>query len=78
MPENEEGSYTDIIINEEVYGRTLRTRKDVKPIFISCGNNVDLETSTEIVLNLINNESRLPIPIRLADLETHISRRALS
>ncbi len=77
MPENEAGSYTDIIINGEVYGRTLRTRKDVKPIFISCGNNVDLETSTEIVLNLINNESRLPIPTRLADLETHISRRAI-
>lgn len=78
MPENEEGSYTDIIINGEVYGRTLRTRKGVKPIFISCGNNVDLETSTEIVLNLINNESRLPIPTRLADLETHICRRALN
>lgn len=77
MPENEEGSYTDIIINGEVYGRTLRTRKDVKPIFISCGNYIDLETSTEIVLSLINNESRLPIPIRLADLETHISKRAL-
>jgi deoxyribonuclease V len=77
MPENEEGSYTEIIINGEVYGRTLRTRKDVKPIFISCGNNVDLETSTEIVLNLINNESRVPIPTRLADLETHISRREL-
>ncbi|WP_371025367.1 endonuclease V [Paraclostridium ghonii] len=46
-------------------------------LIISCGNNIDLETSTEIVLNLINNESRLPIPIRLADLETHISRREL-
>lgn len=77
IPENEVGAYTDIIIDGEVYGRTLRTRKDVKPIFISCGNNVDLKTSTEIVLNLINNESRLPIPIRLADLETHISKRAL-
>ena len=78
MPENVEGSYSDIIINGEVYGRALRTRKNVKPIFISCGNNIDLETSTEIVLNLINNESRLPIPTRLADLETHISRRKLS
>ncbi|MHC1748099.1 MAG: endonuclease V [Cellulosilyticaceae bacterium] len=77
MPENEEGSYTDILIDGEVYGRVLRTRKDVKPIFISCGNNVDLETSTEITLNLINRESRLPIPTRLADLETHISRREL-
>ncbi|ADL52982.1 endonuclease V [Clostridium cellulovorans] len=78
MPQNEEGSFTDIIINGEVYGRVLRTREDVKPIFISCGNYIDLETSTEIVLNLINNESRLPIPVRLADLETHISRSALS
>ena len=75
MPENEEGSYTDIIINGEVYARTFRTRKNVKPIFVSCGKNIDLETSTEIVLKLINNESRLPIPTRLADLETYINRR---
>lgn len=77
MPENKEGSYSEIIINEEVYGRTLRTRKDVKPIFISCGNYIDLDTSTEIVLSLINKESRLPIPIRLADLESHIIRKKL-
>lgn len=77
MPDNKEGSYTDILINKEVYGRTLRTRKDVKPIFVSCGNYIDLETSTEIILNLINNESRLPIPTRLADLETHIIRKRI-
>jgi len=78
MQEDEEGSYTDIVIDREVYGRVLRTRKAVKPIFISCGNYIDLESSTDIVLNLINNESRLPIPTRLADLETHISRKELS
>lgn len=77
MPKNEVGLFTDIIINGEIYGRTLRTRKDVKPIFVSCGNYIDLETSTEIILNLINNESRLPIPIRLADLETHVIRREI-
>ena len=77
MPEDEEGSYTDIVINKEIYGRVLRTRKTVKPIFISCGNYIDLDSSTEIVLNLINNESRLPIPTRLSDLETHIKRREL-
>ena len=27
MPENLKGSYTDIVINNEVYGRTLRTTK---------------------------------------------------
>lgn len=75
MPEDKEGAYTDIVIKEEVYGRVLRTKKAIKPIFISVGNYIDLETTMEIVLNLINNESRLPIPTRLADLETHISRR---
>lgn len=73
-PGNEKGDYTDIIIDNNVYGRALRTRKDVKPIFLSCGNYIDLDTATEIALNLINKESRIPIPTRLADLETHISR----
>lgn len=77
MPDNQEGSYEDIIIDDEVYGRALRTTKNVKPIFISCGNWIDLETSTEIVMTLINNESRLPIPVRLADIETHIMRKKL-
>lgn len=57
MPENLIGSYTDIVINNEVYGRTLRTTKNVKPIFVSCGNWIDLDTSTEVVMNCINNES---------------------
>lgn len=73
-PENEVGAYTDIIIDGEVYGRALRTRRDVKPIFLSCGNNIDLESSYQITLSLLNQESRLPIPVRLADLETHVLR----
>ena len=70
MPENVAGSYEDIIVKNEIYGRALRTHTDVKPIFISCGNFIDLPMTTEITLKLINNESRLPIPVRLADLET--------
>ncbi|MDQ0233154.1 deoxyribonuclease V [Metabacillus malikii] len=75
MPENREGAYTDIVINNKIYGRALRTTKNVKPIFISCGNWIDLETTTDIVMSLVNKESRLPIPVRLADLETHVKRR---
>ena len=75
MPDDELGGYKDIIINDQVYGRALRTRKGVKPIFISCGNYIDLNTATEMVLNFITKESRIPIPTRLADLETHIIKR---
>ena len=35
MPASEAGAYTDIIIDEEVYGRVLRTAENVKPIFLS-------------------------------------------
>lgn len=78
MPENLVGAYTDIIIDNEVYGRTLKTTQNVKPIFVSCGNWIDIDTSIEIVMNCINNESRLPIPVRLADIETHKMRKQLS
>ncbi|MEL4011293.1 endonuclease V [Bacillus velezensis] len=74
MPENEVGACTDILIDGEVYGRALRTRRDVKPIFLSCGHNIDLESSYQITMKMINRESRLPIPVRLADLETHVLR----
>lgn len=78
MPENTAGSYTDIVINDEVYGRVLRTRKDVKPVFVSCGNWIELDTTVDITMRLINDESRLPVPVRLADIETHVMREELN
>lgn len=77
MPDNEKGAFNDIVINNEVFGRVLRTHKDVNPIFVSCGNFIDLNTSIEIVNHFITNESRLPAPVRLADLETHIVRKQI-
>ncbi|EJO5347057.1 endonuclease V [Clostridium botulinum] len=75
MPENKEGAYTDIVIYGDTYGRVLRTHKNKKPIFLSVGNYIDLETSTQIVSSLITKESRIPIPTRLADIETHKMRK---
>ena len=73
-PENAAGSFTDIVIDGEVYGRALRTHKDVKPIFISIGNFVSLDTACDLAMKLTDKESHIPIPTRLADLETHIAR----
>lgn len=75
-PENEAGSYTDIVIDGDVYGRALRTHKDVKPIFISIGNFVSLDTACAFAMKLTDKESHIPLPTRLADLETHIAREA--
>lgn len=77
-PDNEAGSFTDIIIDGEVYGRALRTHKDVKPVFISIGNNISLDTACSLALKLTDKESHIPIPTRFADLETHIEREAVT
>ena len=76
-PEKTAGSFTDIIINEQVYGRVLRTHSDVKPVFVSVGNNISLDTATKITMALVEEESHIPIPTRYADLETHIERENL-
>ena len=73
-PENEAGSFTDIVIDGEVYGRALRTHKDVKPVFVSAGNFISLDTACELAMKLTDKESHIPVPTRLADLETHIER----
>lgn len=77
-PNTSVGSYTDIEWNGEVYGRALRTHTGIKPVFVSVGNNISLDTAVKITLDMVNEESRLPIPTRLADLETHKMRAALS
>ncbi|MCM3003624.1 endonuclease V [Priestia koreensis] len=75
MPENKKGAYTDIIVDGTIYGRALRTRVDVKPVFLSCGNWIDLDTATEITMYLVEKDSRLPVTTRYADLATYEARR---
>lgn len=75
-PDAEAGSFTDIVIGGEVYGRALRTHRGVKPVFVSVGNGISLDTACRLALELTDRESRVPIPTRLADLETHRAREA--
>lgn len=77
MPENQEFAFTDIVINEEIYGRVLRTMKNVKPVFISAGNFIDLEQTTKLVCEFVDQQSHIPLPTRLADIETHKMRRLI-
>ncbi len=77
MPEDKEYAYTDIQIRGEVYGRALRTHKGVKPVFVSVGNQIDLDTATTAVCQMTTWESHIPMPTRLADLMTHEARQRL-
>jgi len=62
----ERGSRQSLIWEGEVIGVALRTQKDVKPMFVSIGHMVDLETAIEWVLKLCP-EYRLPETTRQAD-----------
>ena len=75
MPDTSKGSYTDIVINGEVYGRVLRTADNVKPIFLSVGNKIDLDTAMELTNMVVTKEGHIPVPTRLADLMTHRIRK---
>ncbi|BBA51436.1 endonuclease V [Fusobacterium varium] len=74
MPEDIKGAYTKIVIENKVYGAALRTHKGVKPIFVSVGNHIKLETAIEIIMMLIGKESHIPLPTRYADIATHKMR----
>lgn len=63
----EKGDYALLKEGEEILGAVLRTRRKVKPIFVSPGHKIDLFNSIEIILKCIV-KYRLPVPVR----EVHI------
>lgn len=47
-------------------GAVLRTRTDVRPVFVSPGHLMDIESSVEIVMKCVT-DYRIPEPLRMAD-----------
>ena len=62
----EVGSWVPLKADNEVVGAVLRTRTRVKPMIISLGHRISLETSIRFVLDCCKGY-RLPEPTRLAD-----------
>jgi deoxyribonuclease V len=64
-PDNERGAYSELKHKGEIIGVVLRTRANVKPVFISPGHLIDLQSSIALVMNC-TTKYRLPEPIRMA------------
>ena len=60
------GSVVPLTYQGEVVGNVVRTRDNVRPVIVSVGHRMDLESATRIVLEC-GRGLRLPEPTRLAD-----------
>ncbi len=65
-PGRQKGDFSNLYDRERQIGIVLRTRKNVKPLFISPGNRMDFCTAGKVVLHCAQ-KYRLPEPTRLAD-----------
>ncbi|MFC6011267.1 endonuclease V [Nocardia lasii] len=71
------GAGSDVTIDGEVVGRALRTRDEVKPLFVSVGHHIDLDTACAQVLALTQG-FRQPETTRRADRLCREALRAVT
>lgn len=65
-PGNKKGSWSPLDYKGKIVGTVLRTRDNIRPLFISPGHRIDLKGSIEIVMRCIS-KYRIPEPLRRAD-----------
>lgn len=75
-PGSEKGDKSPLMDKDKVVGTVLRTRDNVKPVFISVGHKMDLSTAEQLVFACAIGY-RLPEPTRLADHLVAAAKRDL-
>jgi deoxyribonuclease V len=73
-PGADRGCYEPLVHEGETVGAVLRTRKQVRPIFVSPGTGISLKTSINIVMRCLDGY-RIPKPTREADHYVGIIKR---
>lgn len=64
-PSKQKGSWTTLTDGDEIIGAVVRTRDNVRPVFVSTGHRIDLKTAVALVLGCAT-KYRLPEPTRWA------------
>ena len=76
LPALERRASSPLKDEDETLGAVLRTRDGIKPVFVSVGHRISLESACQWVLKL-SPKYRLPEPIRLADQAVRRSLKEL-
>jgi len=73
-PGFKKGDWSSLKYNGRTVGAVLRTKGNVRPLFVSPGHRIDLKASIEIVLGC-TSKYRIPEPLRWADFISKKLRR---
>ncbi len=65
-PPDVRGAWTPLRYRDEIVGAALRTRPGARPVYVSVGHRVSLETAIQFVMACVTRY-RLPEPTRAAD-----------
>ncbi len=75
-PGMRKGQYSNLIYQKKIIGAVLRTRDNVKPVFVSPGHLIDLKAAIDIVIKC-TGKYRIPEPLRRADNLSKKLKKAL-
>ncbi len=73
-PKASAGSYSTLHHNNEDIGVVLRTRDNVKPVYVSPGHKTTIQQAREIISACVK-KYRIPIPLRSAHIEVNRYRK---
>ena len=59
------GSCSPLSYRDQIVGTALRSRSNVKPVFVSCGHKIGLQDAVQLVLHSCQRY-RIPEPLRMA------------
>jgi deoxyribonuclease V len=68
------GDFAEMFLDSRVIGAVLRTKKNVKPVYISQGHKISLEGALKAVLQCLSGY-RIPEPVRRAHLAVNVIRQ---
>jgi deoxyribonuclease V len=75
-PGLKKGTYSSLLYGAEIVGVVMRTKYNVKPLFVSPGHRIDIRGSIEILL-ACSQKYRIPEPLRRADFISKKIKREL-
>ncbi|MBE0417930.1 MAG: endonuclease V, partial [Coriobacteriia bacterium] len=76
MPDTSRGSYYVLTKEWGAAGASLRLRTGVKPVYVSPGHLVDLDSAIALCLAWSTGRHRVPEPLQVADTASKVARNA--